>query len=147
LTGFDRCTENDIYRLFGNPETGNLETESGEIPGPEAPKYIVKALDFLSSDADIISNDISLIDFDQAFLASSAPEKMLATPIEYLAPEVTVGLPASMASDVWAFGCSLVRLRSGEGLFSAYDYLAGGFDAEYYSGHRRGSSCMGRCVV
>lgn len=34
---------------------------------------------------------------------------------------MAVGLPASMESDVWAFGCSFVRLRSEEGLFSAYD--------------------------
>ncbi|KAG4428671.1 hypothetical protein IFR05_015846 [Cadophora sp. M221] len=118
---FDCYTENDIYRLFGKPETGSLETESGETPGAEAPRYIVKSLDFLSSETDIISNDISLIDFDQAFLVSSPPGEMLATPIEFLAPEVAVGRPASPASDVWALGCSIVRLRSGEGLFSAYD--------------------------
>jgi serine/threonine protein kinase len=121
LVEFDRYTEDDIYRLFGKPETAPLETASGETPGPEAPRYIVKTLDFLSSEKDIISNDISLIDFDQAFLASSPPENMLATPIEYLAPEVAVGRLASPASDVWALGCSITRLRSGEGLFSAYD--------------------------
>jgi serine/threonine-protein kinase SRPK3 len=118
---FDRYTEDDIYRLFGKPETGPLETESGETPGAEAPRYIVKSLDFLSSETDIISNDISLIDFDQAFLVSSPPGKMLATPMEFLAPEVAVGRPASPASDVWALGCSIVRLRDREGLFSAYD--------------------------
>ncbi|KAK0108045.1 hypothetical protein ONS95_002870 [Cadophora gregata] len=121
VENFDRYTENDIYRLFGKPETGPLETESGETPGAEAPRYIVKSLDFLSSETDLISNEISLIDFDQAFLASSPPEEMLATPIEYLAPEVAVGRAASPASDVWALGCSIVRLRSGEGLFSAFD--------------------------
>jgi len=42
-------------------------------------------------------------------------------PVEYLAPEVAVGQPASPASDVWALGCSIIRLRAGEGLFSAYD--------------------------
>ncbi|KAG4431215.1 hypothetical protein IFR05_013300 [Cadophora sp. M221] len=118
---FDRYTENDIYRLFGKPETGVLETESGEIPAAEAPRYIVKTLDFLSSEIDIISNEISLIDFDQAILVSSPPEKMLATPVEFLAPEVAVGQPASSASDVWALGCTILRLRSGDSLYSAYD--------------------------
>ncbi|KAM0427802.1 hypothetical protein ACHAPT_007259 [Fusarium lateritium] len=117
----DHLSENDIYDLFGRPETGPLETETGEPAGPEAPKYIVRTLDFLSAQRDIISDDICLIDFDQAFLATSPPQKLLPTPVEYLAPEVAVGLLGSPASDTWALGCSILRLRSGEGLFSAYD--------------------------
>ncbi|KAM6536459.1 hypothetical protein FALCPG4_002463 [Fusarium falciforme] len=121
IKDLDQLSEDDIYSLFGRPDTGPLETESGEPAGPEAPKYIVRTLDFLSARRDIISDDISLIDFDQAFLATSPPTKLLPTPVEYLAPEVAVGLPGSPASDTWALGCSILRLRSGEGLFSAYD--------------------------
>jgi serine/threonine-protein kinase SRPK3 len=121
LSDIDRYTEDDIYRLFGTPETALLETESGETPGPEAPRYIVKSLDFLSSKESIINKDIRLIDFDQSFPVSSPPEKMLGTPVEILAPEVAVGLIASPASDVWALGCSIFRLRSGEGPFSGYE--------------------------
>lgn len=121
VKGLDQLSEDDVYSLFGRPETGPLETESGEPTGPEAPKYIVRTLDFLSARRDIISDDISLIDFDQAFLTTSPPTKLLPTPVEYLAPEVAVGLLGSPASDTWALGCSILRLRSGEGLFSAYD--------------------------
>jgi len=117
LLDFDRFEEADIYRLFGPPVTGKLETESGETPGSEAPRYIVKTLDFLSSPSNIISRDIRLVDFDQCFPVSSPPENMLGTPIEFLAPEVAAGLAASPASDVWALGCCLFRLRSGVGLF------------------------------
>lgn len=39
----------------------------------------------------------------------------------FLAPEVAVGQPASPASDVWALGCSLFRLRSGYSPFSSLD--------------------------
>ncbi|KAH8771344.1 kinase-like domain-containing protein [Hyaloscypha finlandica] len=108
LLNMDRYTEGDIYRLFGAPETAPLETESGETPGPEAPKYIV-------------NQEVRLIDFDQSFLISLPPEKMLGTPAEFLAPEVAVGLKASPASDVWALGCSIFRIRSGDGPFSAYE--------------------------
>jgi len=121
LLNMDRYTESDIYRLFGAPETSPLESESGETPGPEAPKYIVKSLDFLSSEESVISQDVRLIDFDQSFLISLPPEKMLGTPAEFLAPEVAVGLKASPASDVWALGCSIFRIRSGDGPFSAYE--------------------------
>lgn len=121
LLNIDRYTESDIYRLFGAPETAPLETESGETPGPEAPKFIVKSLDFLSSKESVISQDVRLIDFDQSFLISVPPEQMLGTPAEFLAPEVAVGLKASPASDVWALGCSIFRIRSGEGPFSGFE--------------------------
>lgn len=121
IKDLDQVSEEEIYDLLGRPETGPLETESGEPAGPEAPKYIVKALDFLMASGPIISEDICLIDFDNAFLASSPPEKLLPTPVEYLAPEVAAGLSGGTASDVWALGCSILRLRSGESLFSAYD--------------------------
>lgn len=111
LVEFECYTEDDIYHIFGKPDTAPLETESGGIPGPGAPKYIVKSLDFLSSEQDIISNDICLIDFDQAFLASSPPSQMLAIPTEYLALEVAVDRSASPASDIWALGCAILRLR------------------------------------
>lgn len=106
--------------------TAVLETESGEATGPEAPRYIVKTLDFLSSKSNIISNDVRLIDFDQCFPISSPPEKMLGTPVEFLAPEVAVGLPASPGSDAWALGCCIFRLRSGEGPFSNYEVTSPG---------------------
>jgi serine/threonine-protein kinase SRPK3 len=112
--------------LFGSPVTATLETESGGATGPEAPRYIVKSLDFLLSDTNIISDNIALIDFDQCFPISSPPEKMLGTPVEFLAPEVALGLPASPASDVWALGCCIFQLRSGEGLFSNYEVTSPG---------------------
>lgn len=121
LSDIDRYTESDIYRLFGTPETAPLETHFKETPGPGAPSYIVKSLDFLSSEESIISKDVKLIDFDQSFPVSSPPENMLGTPVEFLAPEVAVGLKASPASDVWALGCSIFRLRSGESPFSGYE--------------------------
>ncbi|KAI0399302.1 kinase-like protein [Xylaria palmicola] len=121
LLDFDQLGEGGIYRLLEPPVTGVLETESGEPTGPEAPQYIVKNLDFLSSTSNIISNDVRLIDFDECFSISSPPERMLKIPPEFLAPEVAVGLPAGLASDVWALGCCIFILRSGEGPFSGYE--------------------------
>ncbi|KAK3371934.1 kinase-like domain-containing protein [Podospora didyma] len=81
LLAFDRLEEADIYNLFGPPAIGQLETESGEITGPEAPRYIVKYT------------------------------------IEFLALEVAAGFPPGPASDVWALGCCLFRLRPGTSPF------------------------------
>ncbi|UNI22946.1 hypothetical protein JDV02_008789 [Purpureocillium takamizusanense] len=119
LSDIDCYGEDDIYRLFGRPVTGVLETQSGVKPGPEAPRYIVGNIDFLSSPETIIKPDLKLVDFDQCFPVSSPPQKMMGTPIEFLAPEVAVGQAASPASDVWALGCCRLRLRSGRGPFSS----------------------------
>jgi hypothetical protein len=55
----------------------------------------MKTRDFSSSTSNLIRNDVRLIDFDQSFIVSSPPDKILSTPVEFLAPEVAVGLPAS----------------------------------------------------
>ncbi|RSL61851.1 hypothetical protein CEP53_004937 [Fusarium sp. AF-6] len=54
IKDFDHISEDEIYDLLGKPETGPLETESGEPAGPEAPRYIVKTLDFLKARRPII---------------------------------------------------------------------------------------------
>jgi serine/threonine protein kinase len=117
----DRYTEEDLTKLFGAPETAPLETESGEEAGPEAPRYIVKPLDFIAWGENIVSWNVQLLDFDQSFPISSPPEDLLGTPVEFLAPEVAVGSRASPASDVWALGCSIFRLRSGKGPFASIE--------------------------
>ena len=106
---------------MGEPETAPLETESGIPAGPEAPKYIVKAVDFLATPENLILPEAILIDFDQAFRVTSPPKEMLGTPFSNLAPEVALGFPASPASDVWALGCSIFRLRSGRDLFGTFE--------------------------
>ncbi len=82
----------------------------------------MKSLDFLASNESIISwDDVQLLDFDLCFPISSPPDEMLGIPRDFLAPEVAVGQPASPASDVWALGCSIFRMRSGNSPFASLD--------------------------
>lgn len=120
VKSLDHLDEEGVYSLFGQPKTGPLETTSGEPTGPEAPKYIVGYLDFLSCTEDLLLDEISLIDLDQAFMESKPPAKTLGTPAGYLAPEVCVGQPASPASDIWALGCTLLHLRAGSSPFPIF---------------------------
>ncbi|KAK4099007.1 kinase-like protein [Parathielavia hyrcaniae] len=124
ISDIDQYSEEDLVRLFGMPETTPLETESGEKPGPEAPPYIVKPLNFLASEENIISQEIHILDFDHSFSIIWPPKEVLGTPAEWLAPEVAVGQPASPASDVWVLGCSIYRMRSGEGPFAGIDVFS-----------------------
>lgn len=121
LRNLDHLNDAAIYRLFGEPRTDELRTCSGEMHGPEAPRYIVGYLDFFASDEDLILDDVYLIDFDQSFHESTPPAKKPGIPIGFLAPEVAVGQPAGRASDVWALGCTMLHLRSGESPFANMD--------------------------
>lgn len=120
IRNIDHLDDQGIYGLFGEPRIDTLETESGESSGPEAPRYIVGYPDFMSSGEDLLLDEICLIDFDQAFLSSTPPEKTLGTPPGFLAPEVAVGKPASPASDVRALVCTILHIRAGSSPFSIF---------------------------
>ncbi|KAF5645274.1 CMGC SRPK kinase [Fusarium tjaetaba] len=115
IRNLDHLDDQGIYRLFGQPMIDELKTESGRVPGLEAPRYVVGFLDFMSSGEDVLLNELCLIDFDHAFEISS-PKTPAPLP-DFLAPEVAVGKPASPASDVWALGVTTLNMRSGISLF------------------------------
>ncbi|KAM3457141.1 hypothetical protein MY3296_001193 [Beauveria thailandica] len=119
MVDLDCYQESDLFELFGRPLTDNLKTQSGEMFGVEAPRYIVGNINFLFAPSHVFRPDVKLVDFDQCFPTSSPPQKMLGTPYEFLAPEVAAGLEPSPASDVWALGCCILRLRAGDGPFSS----------------------------
>ncbi|EJP69151.1 protein kinase domain-containing protein [Beauveria bassiana ARSEF 2860] len=119
MVDLDCYEESDIIEFFGQPLTDGLKTQSGEMIGVEAPRYIVGIIDFLSAPPHLFRPNVKLVDFDQCFPTSSPPQKMLGTPYEFLAPEVAAGLEPSPASDVWALGCCILRLRDGKGPFSS----------------------------
>ncbi|SPJ75326.1 related to dis1-suppressing protein kinase dsk1 [Fusarium torulosum] len=115
LRNLDHLDDVGVYRLFGQPKIDRLKTKSGRIPGPEAPRYIVGFLDFMSSGEDVLRDQISLIGFDKAFETSSPwPFDPV---FEFLAPEVVIGKPPSPASDVWALGITILNIRSGVSRF------------------------------
>ncbi|RYP40341.1 hypothetical protein DL768_010646 [Monosporascus sp. mg162] len=98
IDGFNSYEEGDLLNLFGRPQTAPMRTYSGKPPGSHAPNYITVPLDFSSSKTNVPG-----------------------IPAKYLAPKVAVGQPASRASDVWAPGCAIFRIRSGDDIFFDYD--------------------------
>lgn len=118
---FRAYTREDVYSRFGQPLTKPVKTYSGQSPRPHAPDYIVAPLDFFSSSTNDLLSDIHIIDFDQCFLSNSPPKTPLGTPAKYLAPELAVGELPSPASDVWALGSLIYKIRTGEDLFFDYD--------------------------
>lgn len=118
---FDSYEEGDLFNLFGRPQTGPVRTYSGKPLGPHAPEYIVVPLDFCSSNINVLCSEICIIDFDQSFTTTGPPPERPGIPAKYLAPEVAVGQPSSPTADIWALGCAIFRIRSGDDIFFDYD--------------------------
>ena len=78
-------------------------------------------LNFCFSTTNFLSNETCIIDFDQSFTTADPPSERPGIPAKYLAPEIAVGKPPSPASDIWALGCAIFRIRSGDDLFFDYD--------------------------
>ncbi|KAH7128946.1 kinase-like domain-containing protein [Dactylonectria macrodidyma] len=118
---FGSYSDSDLFKLFGSPQTAPLRTYSGKPSGPHGPRYIVVLLDLCSSSTNVLSSEICIIDFDQSFSTTGSALEQPGIPAKYMAPEVIVGQPASPASDIWALGCAIYRMRSGDDLFFDYD--------------------------
>ena len=118
---FESFEEGDLQKLFGPPPTAPVRTYSGKPPGPHAPDYVVVSLDFCPSATNLLSSNVCVIDFDQPFVAKGPLPGRLGIPAKYLAPEVVVGPPASPAADIWAIGCAIFRIQSGDDIFFDYD--------------------------
>jgi serine/threonine-protein kinase SRPK3 len=121
INEFSSYEESHLLELFGRPQTAPIRTYSGKPPGPHAPDYNVVPLDFCSSTTNVLSSEICVIDFDQSFTTTGPSPERPGIPAKYLAPEVAVGHSQSPASDVWALGCAIFRIRSGDDLFFDYD--------------------------
>lgn len=101
-------------------------------------KQILKALQFLGrSDVDIIHCDlkpenillrhpkrsgVKVIDFGSS-CRSNTPTYSYIQSRFYRSPEVLLGLPYSVAIDMWSLGCILVEMHTGEPLFSGSDQV------------------------
>jgi serine/threonine-protein kinase SRPK3 len=96
-----------------------LRTLDGSVVGPSAPSYVVESVDFMAV-PNLLSLRLKVIDFDQAFPVSSPPSRPLGTPARCLSPEAIFDHEVGVASDVWALGCLIFKIRSGFELFASF---------------------------
>ncbi|TLD20376.1 hypothetical protein PspLS_08466, partial [Pyricularia sp. CBS 133598] len=87
---------------------------------PHGSDYIFAPLDFCTSNTSVLSTEVCIINFDQSFKATDPPARQPGIPSKYMAPKVAVGKPCSRASDVWALGCAIFRIRTGDDLFYSF---------------------------
>lgn len=100
---FDHLIMNNSYW----PE--DLFAEGHEGPGPYAPNQIYDCWNWIEVDPKYIKKEIAIIDFGKSFRATDPPKKP--TIMNSLrAPEQFFGFSPSQASDLWAFGCTLMDI-------------------------------------
>ncbi|KAH9905757.1 kinase-like domain-containing protein [Xylariomycetidae sp. FL2044] len=86
---------------------------------PHLPKWIVESMDWDNLDGslvDMMSDEIAIIDFGEAYNTSSPPPfGELGIPMKFAAPEVTYGGYApGPGSDIWSLAYTLLEFRLGE---------------------------------
>ncbi|KAF7923038.1 uncharacterized protein EAE98_007743 [Botrytis deweyae] len=118
LANIDEWTEEQIYERLGVPQKKEIIYANSKLPVTDSsfPDYTVAPINMKEVNPKWIANDIIIIDFGIAFL-QTAPSFDLGTPKSYCAPEFLFGCYRSVASDIWALGCTIFEIRTGSRLF------------------------------
>ncbi|KAG6098561.1 hypothetical protein E4U30_007822 [Claviceps sp. LM220 group G6] len=142
LPQLDRFEEADIMEYFLNPELILVIPRDPKLPINSIPPYIVKSVittaDFLKSRKifPAASLIVKIMGFGRAYrISKAAPNLLGAAPKMIRPPEVVlhelcdgrIGSTWSEAADIWAVGCTLYHVKSGDELISTMgslqDYL------------------------
>ncbi|RWA14455.1 hypothetical protein EKO27_g631 [Xylaria grammica] len=145
VRGLDGLSKAEVLELLGEPETCEVETESGKPPAPRGPEYIVLP-PWDPWWEGITTSSPAIIDFGASYLTSDPPEAH-GMSLAYAAPEVIWGstFPPGPHSDIWSLAATLYRvvwhgapLFSGEHINSTvrdFEFFLGGLPEPYRSIH------------
>jgi dual specificity tyrosine-phosphorylation-regulated kinase 1 len=122
----------NLYELLKNTQFGGVSLNLIRKFG----KQVLKALEFLAkSDVDIIHCDlkpenillrhpkksgVKVIDFGSSCRSNKRMYSYIQSRF-YRSPEVMLGLPYTVAIDMWSLGCILAEMHTGEPIFSGSD--------------------------
>ena len=122
----------NLYELLKNTQFGGVSLNLIR----KFAKQVLKALSFLArGDVDIIHCDlkpenillrhpkksgVKVIDFGSSCRSNKRMYSYIQSRF-YRSPEVMLGLPYSVAIDMWSLGCILAEMHTGEPLFSGSD--------------------------
>lgn len=114
LTNFDSWTERKVHAQLGSPRKLPI------AEGPGRPRYLVDSAYFFKADPGLLTKNIIIVDHSESFFIKSPPLQELQYTNYYAAPEVLFGWDVTIYSDIWAVGCLIYEMHSGNPLF----YLA-----------------------
>ncbi|KAL8878327.1 MAG: hypothetical protein Q9192_008475 [Flavoplaca navasiana] len=116
LQDIDSLPEAEIYTIFGRPKCQFFTGICGCDLCRKFGNYIVQPIDMARIDDKYISNDIVLIDYGFSFHLNN-PRAWRWGMDKNFAPEIAFEGRFSKTTDVWALGCIIYELFTGEPLF------------------------------
>ncbi|KAG6160514.1 hypothetical protein E4U51_007490 [Claviceps purpurea] len=137
LPQLEQFEEADIMEYFASPEIIPVVPREPKFPMNSIPPYIVKSImmtDYLKLMEAFPAGSVSvkILGFGRAYRMSQAVPNLLgAAPKMIRPPEVVlhelcdgrIGSTWSEAADIWAVGCTLYHVKSGDELISTMDSL------------------------
>ncbi|KAI9371633.1 kinase-like domain-containing protein [Aspergillus egyptiacus] len=122
LNPLDGMTEEEVIETLHKPRGCGIHVRDGfPEPGPHAPEYVVQPIQWDDVNSGIVSEQICVVDFGEAFEASAAPANGTGIPYPYRAPELALENKCGFASDIWSLALTMFMIRIGEPLFTTWD--------------------------
>lgn len=118
LANIDEWTEDQIHERLGVPQKQEIDRSSSQLTASASsfPDYAVVAINMKEVNPIWLSDKIIIIDFGIGFFLKKSSLDF-GTPKSYCAPEFLFGGHRSIASDIWALGCTIFEIRTGSRLF------------------------------
>ncbi len=111
LTNFDSWPVEKLHAQLGSPRMLDI------VPGPGRPRYVVDSAYFFKADPGLLTRNIIIIDHSESFFIESTPLQEPKYTNYYASPEVLFGWDVTFYSDIWAIGCLIYEMHSGNPLF------------------------------
>lgn len=119
IKGLDMLSEQEVIRMLPESEAIPVDPipETNQGPGPHLPEFFYEASNLILPH-ELMTNEIMVIDFGEAYLVSS-PRSKNGIPRAYAAPEILLGTDlVGVAADIWALGACFCEMRLGSPPFS-----------------------------
>ncbi len=123
-----QLSKQDLLELLGTPVRDPVHATGPKTTS--APEDVVQPADLAKLDPSYLTDSLRIIDFDQVFGFWEPPPPGippnpgfgLGIPLVSIAPEVVIEGTAGPASDIWALGCTMFRMRAGMQLLGEWHF-------------------------
>lgn len=103
LPDCDSMGEDELYKILGKTELGDVKRVNGQSLDPGVPKYLVRPSSYPLI-VKSLPHSVKIVDYGEAFF-NTDPPATLRTPLVVRAPEVVLGDKFDHRVDLWSLGC------------------------------------------